>query len=66
MNEFYKANKDLWNMRTKEHLLGSFYKHNEFLENLNSLTEIELEDLKDVKGKSLLHLQCHFGQDTIS
>ena len=26
----------------------------------------ELEALGDVKGKSLLHLQCHFGQDTLS
>lgn len=32
-----------------------------------SLTPIELNALKDrVKGKSLLHLQCHFGQDTLS
>ena len=66
MNEFYKANKDLWNMRTKEHLLGSFYKHDQFSKTLNSLTEIELADLTEVKDKSLLHLQCHFGQDTIS
>ena len=32
----------------------------------NSLTEIELELLGDVRGKRILHLQCHFGQDTLS
>lgn len=32
----------------------------------SSLKEIELELLRDINGKSLLHLQCHFGQDTLS
>ena len=66
MKEFYQANKDLWNMRTKEHLAGSFYKHDDFAKTHNSLNQIELDSLKEVKGKSLLHLQCHFGQDTLS
>ena len=66
MKEFYQANKDLWNMRTKEHLVGSFYKYDDFAKSLNSLNQIELDGLNEVKGKSLLHLQCHFGQDTLS
>jgi len=32
----------------------------------SSLNDIELNLLGDVAGKSILHLQCHFGQDTIS
>ena len=32
----------------------------------NSLNLIELNAIGDVTGKSLLHLQCHFGQDSIS
>jgi SAM-dependent methyltransferase len=32
----------------------------------SNLTPIELEELRDVAGKSLLHLQCHFGLDTLS
>ena len=28
--------------------------------------EFEVEELGDVRGKSLLHLQCHFGIDTLS
>jgi len=37
-----------------------------FKDGKTSLMKYELEALKDVKGKSLLHLQCHFGQDTLS
>jgi SAM-dependent methyltransferase len=37
-----------------------------FREGKTSLKPIELGLLGDVKGKTLLHLQCHFGQDTIS
>ncbi|MBI1344443.1 MAG: SAM-dependent methyltransferase, partial [Terrimonas sp.] len=29
------------------------------------LTPIERSELGDVKGKSLLHLQCHFGVDSL-
>lgn len=37
-----------------------------FRKGKNSLNQIELELLGDVHGKSILHLQCHFGQDSIS
>ena len=30
------------------------------------MKHIELDLLGEIKGKSILHLQCHFGQDTIS
>jgi hypothetical protein len=30
----------------------------------NVLTSIELNELGDVKGKKMLHLQCHFGMDS--
>ena len=38
----------------------------EFLQGKSSLNDIELELLGDITGKKVLHLQCHFGQDTIS
>lgn len=37
-----------------------------FAKGKSSLNEIELELLGDVNGKSILHLQCHFGQDSLS
>ncbi|MGB1217717.1 MAG: class I SAM-dependent methyltransferase, partial [Saprospiraceae bacterium] len=65
-NPFLEANKKLWDAKTSHHVNSDFYKQKEFLEGECSLKEIELEELGDVNGKSLLHLQCHFGQDTIS
>ena len=32
----------------------------------STLQPIEIEEVGDVRGKRLLHLQCHFGMDTIS
>jgi 2-polyprenyl-3-methyl-5-hydroxy-6-metoxy-1,4-benzoquinol methylase len=37
-----------------------------FLEGKSTLNEIELQLLGDISGKKILHLQCHFGQDTMS
>ena len=48
------------------HINSEFYDNKTFVEGRNSLNSIELELLGDIKGKSILHLQCHFGQDTIS
>ena len=31
-----------------------------------TLNDIDIEDMGAVEGKSLLHLQCHFGMDTMS
>ncbi len=48
------------------HVDSAFYDHEAFLKGKSSLKHIELSLLGDVKGKSILHLQCHFGQDTVS
>lgn len=67
MNENYlEGNKALWNQKTPIHLEAEFYDNEAFKAGKNSLNPAELEAFGDVKGKSLLHLQCHFGQDTIS
>lgn len=42
------------------------YNMEAFKSGKSSLMPYELEALGDVSGKSLLHLQCHFGQDTLS
>ncbi len=66
MQEYLKANKALWNQKTTIHEHSDFYQMPAFLEGATSLKAIELALLGDVKGKKILHLQCHFGQDTIS
>jgi ubiquinone/menaquinone biosynthesis C-methylase UbiE len=66
MEKYFEANKKLWNERTPIHVNSEFYSNDEFIAGKNSLNKIELDEIGDVKGKSVLHLQCHFGQDTIS
>ena len=63
---YREINKASWNSRLEYHLKSEFYDLGGFLKGQSSLNEIELEILGDVAGKSILHLQCHFGQDTIS
>jgi len=63
---YIEINKKSWNKKTVYHLKSDFYDVDGFLNGNSSLNEIELALLEDVEGKSILHLQCHFGQDTIS
>ena len=63
---YIAINRALWNERTKHHVESAFYDMPGFLQGANSLKEIELALLGDIRGKSILHLQCHFGQDSLS
>ena len=56
----------MWNDKTDVHVKSAFYNVDLFRKTKNSLKEIESRQLGDVKGKSILHLQCHFGMDTLS
>ena len=67
MDENYlEINKHSWNKRTEIHYVSDFYDNDNFIKGKTSLNKIELDLLGDLKGKKILHLQCHFGQDTIS
>ncbi len=63
---YTETNKDAWNKRTAVHIDSSFYDVDGFMKGKSSLNETELALLGDIKGKSVLHLQCHFGQDSLS
>lgn len=65
-SNYKDINRESWNKKTDFHLKSDFYDLDGFLQGKSSLKDIELELLGDVAGKSILHLQCHFGQDTIS
>lgn len=65
-SNYIEINKKSWNNRTDSHLKSDFYDLDGFIAGKSSLNQIELELLGDIKGKNILHLQCHFGQDTIS
>ncbi len=64
--DYISKNKASWNAKTEIHVNSEFYDVNGFLEGKNTLKEIELNLLGDVKNKTILHLQCHFGQDSLS
>ena len=63
---YLEINREAWNKRTRIHIKSKFYDVNGFMGGSSSLREIELAELNNVENKSLLHLQCHFGLDTLS
>ena len=63
---FFQANQALWNQWTPLHEQSDFYALERFKAGESRLRPIERAELTDVAGKSLLHLQCHFGLDTLS
>ena len=64
--DYFEMNRAGWDQRVKPHFESKFYDVEGFLAGQTSLKEIELAELSNVKGKRLLHLQCHFGMDTLS
>lgn len=66
MDHFIETNRGAWDMRAEVHKSSAFYDVEGWKKGATSLNEIELREIGDVAGKKLLHLQCHFGQDTLS
>ena len=66
MDDYLKKNRELWDELTAIHIESQFYDVPGFKAGKLSLNSIEREEVGDVVGKSLLHLQCHFGLDTLS
>jgi 2-polyprenyl-3-methyl-5-hydroxy-6-metoxy-1,4-benzoquinol methylase len=66
MKNYQSTNRDAWNQRVAAHLESEFYDLEGWKAGKNNLNDIELELLGDVRGRSILHLQCHFGQDSLS
>jgi SAM-dependent methyltransferase len=64
--DYININKETWNNKVDVHIDSDFYDMEGFLNGKSTLNAIELELLGDVKGKKILHLQCHFGQDTMT
>ena len=64
--DYREINRHSWNNRVDVHFDSDFYDTKSFIEGRSSLNDIERKLIGDLNGKSVLHLQCHFGQDTIS
>ncbi len=65
-DNYIAINRQSWNNRVQSHMNSDFYDLDGFLQGNTSLNSIELELLGDIKNKQILHLQCHFGQDSLS
>ncbi len=61
-----EINRRHWNECTPVHAASSFYDVESFRNGRITLSDLERAGVGDVRGKSLLHLQCHFGLDTLS
>ena len=66
MERYFEVNKNRWKELLSIHTISGGYDVKGFLNGGNSLHSVELEALPDVAGKSLLHIQCYFGLDTLS
>lgn len=64
--DYFEMNRESWDQRTQVHFDSGFYDVDGFIAGNTSLREIELAELTRVNGRRLLHLQCHFGLDTLS
>jgi SAM-dependent methyltransferase len=62
----YATNRRNWNERTAIHARSRMYDLDSFRAGRSSLLPVELSEVGEVAGKSLLHLQCHMGLDTLS
>lgn len=66
-HDYVGANRRVWNAWTAHDLASAHHEDVEaFRRGGLSLRPIEREALGDVSGKSLLHLQCNMGSDTLS
>jgi len=65
-SEFYAANRARWDESVPIHVASRGYDMEGFLRGEKSLYPIEMDEVGDVRGKALLHLQCHFGMDTLN
>jgi SAM-dependent methyltransferase len=59
-------NRAWWDERVAVHLTSQFYDIDGFLAGGSTLRPFEAAELGDVAGATLVHLQCHFGLDTLS
>ena len=69
LDKYRQANLDNWNDRTAIHAASRLYDLAGYVSDphkISDVVEFDRHELGDVSGKSLLHLQCHIGTDTLS
>jgi 2-polyprenyl-3-methyl-5-hydroxy-6-metoxy-1,4-benzoquinol methylase len=65
MDDSVRKNRELWDEWADINYASAFYDVAGFKRDPRSLDPIIIDSLGPLAGKSLLHLQCHFGMDTL-
>lgn len=67
MDAFFAANRATWDERVAIHLKDEtgMYRMADFRAGIDTLFPVEAAEIGDVTGRRLIHLQCHFGKDTL-
>ncbi|MFE6624948.1 class I SAM-dependent methyltransferase [Streptomyces sp. NPDC057740] len=60
------ANQANWDARTPVHLASRFYGLDQDLDPARWFASFEWDDLGELAGRDVLHLQCHLGTETIA
>jgi len=66
LEQYFEVNRARWDESVPIHVASRGYDMEGFLRGEKSLCPVEIEEVGDVGGKTLLHLQCHFGMDTLN
>jgi SAM-dependent methyltransferase len=71
VDRYLRSNQATWDVWARHHRASSFYNVDEFKRTgaraaRRGLDALEVGLVGNVAGRSLLHLQCHFGLDTLS
>lgn len=66
MDAYLDQNRRHWDALVPIHATSRFYDVDAFVAGRCALLPLERDELGDVSGRSLVHLQCHFGLDTLS
>ena len=66
MEEYIEGNRLVWDELVPLHFASDFYDVASFRAGRSTPHDIEQQEVGDVRGKTLLHLQCHFGMDSLS
>jgi SAM-dependent methyltransferase len=66
VDEYLASNRELWDEWADLHVGTEFYDVEGFRRGDIRISDFEIREIGDVTGKDLLHLQCHFGLDTLS
>ena len=64
--EFLAANRKLWDEWVDINARSDLYDIEGFKAGRITIPQLQRDEVGDVTGRSLLHLQCHFGMDTLS